>query len=133
MIRLKKVEWPRFFARRVGKLHTVFLNERARLHLLQQTHALKGEVSIRHQRLANVMTRKTFLLKQHDLAALAREDAGDRAAGVPAAHNNHFVVSIDSHCFFSDELRVTSKKKHRGTCHSSLVTRHLSLFLYVAH
>src|SRR6478672_12073110 len=69
---LKEVKRARLLARRIRKLHAVLAHKRTVAQLLQQPHAPEGPVSVGHQRLTDVMTRKHFLLKQDHLATFAR-------------------------------------------------------------
>src|SRR6266487_3406455 len=44
-----------------------------------------------------MMPRESLLFKKHDLAALACQDAGNRATRRPATNNDHIVVSVHFH------------------------------------
>jgi hypothetical protein len=92
VISLEEIKRARLFALRVGELHAVFADERAGFQLLQQSHPLERPEGVGHQRLADMMAGKLFLLEEHDSAAFAGEDAGDSAARRPAAHYDHVIV-----------------------------------------
>src|SRR5262245_21714342 len=101
MIGLEEIEGARLLALRIGELHAVFADERTLFHLLQKSHALKGPERVGHQRFADMMAGKLLFLEEHDLAALAREDAGDGTAGRPTAHYDHIIVCINIHNSYS--------------------------------
>src|SRR5262245_31474167 len=93
MVGFEEIKRARIFALWVGELHAVFADERTLFELLQKPHALKRPERVGHQRFADMMAWKLFFLEEHDLAALARENAGDGTARRPAAHYDH-VISI---------------------------------------
>src|SRR5687768_9215617 len=88
----KEIERTRFLAGGVCKLHAVLAHKRTILELLEQPHATEGPVSVGHQRLANVMARKHFFLKQNYLAAFARQNTRDGTPGRSTTHYNDVVI-----------------------------------------
>src|SRR6185295_11080653 len=63
MIRFEEIKRARFAARGVCELNAVLANEWTLLELLENSHSLKGPVSIGHQRFADVVPREFFLLE----------------------------------------------------------------------
>src|SRR5262249_34982303 len=97
MKRFEEIERPRFFSGRIRKLNAVFPNEWTGLQFFKQAHSLKSKVSVSHQRLVDMMTRKSLLLEQHHTAAFARQDARDRASRWATAHDNNVVLCFRVH------------------------------------
>src|SRR5687767_15118135 len=93
---LEEVERARLLPRGVCKLHAVLAHERTLFEFLEQAQAAEGPIGVSHQRFADVVTRKYFLLKQDYLAAFARQDAGNRT---PCGSTTHYydVVFVRVH------------------------------------
>ena len=111
----EEVERPRLFARGVRKLHAVLAHERTLLELLEQAHATKRPVGVGHQRLADVMARKYFLLEEDYLAPFARQHTGN---GTPCGSTTHYydvVMYLCSCVAYGSQFRF--KKFRKKTIH----------------
>jgi hypothetical protein len=97
MDRFEEVERPRFFPSGIRKLHTVLSNERTFLHFFEYAQPSERPVSVSHQRLADVMTRKDLFFEKDYLAPFARENAGNSAPCGSTTHYDDVEIIIGIH------------------------------------
>src|SRR5262245_33356716 len=96
MHRLEEIERPRLFPRGVCELNAVLPHEWTGFQFFKQAETAERPVSVSHQRFADVMTWKNFLLEENYLAALARQNTGNRTPRGPTTHYDDvkFIVCI---------------------------------------
>jgi hypothetical protein len=92
MIGFEKVEGVRFFTNVVGKLNTIFANERTLSHLLENPHTLECPIGVSHERFTNVVPRESLLLEKNNPSTLASQNGGHGAPGRAASHDDYIVI-----------------------------------------